>query len=74
MLPAIAGDRGVSLVIYNQIGQAVRTLVNEAQGAGSHDVLWNGLDDQNRHVVSGIYFYRLKYGEYSQTRKMILLR
>ncbi|MFQ5770319.1 MAG: FlgD immunoglobulin-like domain containing protein [bacterium] len=73
-LPPIEGDQRLSLLIYDQLGQKVRTLVNETQSAGSYEVMWNGRDDQGRLTVSGVYFYKLQYGKYQQTRKLILLR
>jgi hypothetical protein len=74
LLPIISGDHNVSLAIFNQLGQKVRTLVNEMQGPGQHQISWNGLDDNGFHVASGVYFYQLKYGDYTATRKMLLVR
>jgi hypothetical protein len=74
LLPIISGDQNVSLVIFNQLGQKVRTLMNEIQGPGRHQISWNGLDDNGFHVASGVYFYQLKYGDYTATRKMLLVR
>lgn len=73
-LPANAGNQVVSLVIYNQLGQAVRSLVNEPQMMGSHTVTWDGRDDAGKAVASGVYFYQLRYGEHRATRKMLLVR
>lgn len=74
LLPVTEGNRDMSLVIYNQLGQKVRTLVQKAQPAGSYEVEWNGLDDAGRGVASGIYFYQLRYGKFQANRKMLLLR
>jgi len=49
----------VSLVVYNLLGQAVRTLVNAEQNAGFKRVRWDGQDDHFREVSSGVYFIRL---------------
>jgi flagellar hook assembly protein FlgD len=62
----------VELVIYNILGQKVRTLVNKPLEPGEHKVTWNGTDNSGRPVASGIYFYRMKAGNYSETKKMIL--
>jgi subtilisin family serine protease len=67
-----AGD--VNLEIFNQKGQKVRSLVNSSMDAGEHRVVWNGTDDNGRAVSSGLYFYRLKSGKYSSTRKMIMMK
>lgn len=64
----------VSIGIYNLKGQLVRTLVNDTKAAGSHSVVWNGLDDNGRAVASGIYYYKMNAGKYSSTRKMILMK
>lgn len=73
-LPGNAGEQVVSLVIYNQLGQAVRALVNEPQMMGSHTITWDGRDDAGKSVASGVYFYQLRYGEHRATRKMLLVR
>jgi hypothetical protein len=76
----VAGDsdttRGelVRIDVYNIRGQKVRTLVNGLYGTGEHSVVWNGTDDNGRGVASGIYFYRMRAGEYTDTRKMILMK
>ncbi|NQT65642.1 MAG: hypothetical protein HQ554_05645, partial [FCB group bacterium] len=41
---------------------------------GQHSVIWNGDDDKGKSVSSGIYFYSLKSGSTSQTKKMILMK
>jgi hypothetical protein len=64
----------VSLVIYNILGQKVRTLIRDEKQSGTMSVAWNGKDDRGKEVSSGIYFYRLKAGEYSQTKRMVLLK
>jgi hypothetical protein len=64
----------VRLEIYNVKGQLVRTLVNENKPAGTHKVIWNGVDSNNRPVASGIYYYKLTAGKYSDSRKMILMK
>ena len=62
------------LTIYNALGQKVRTLVNEIQPAGSHQVVWNGRDDFGREVASGIYYYKLVSGKQQAVNKMLLMR
>ena len=64
----------VSLEIYNILGQKVRTLLNEAVAFGEHRIFWQGTDDAGRPVASGIYLYRIKSPEFTDTRKMLLLR
>ena len=62
------------LVIYNLKGQKVKQLVNEELAAGAHQVVWDGKDDSGKPVGSGIYFYKLKSGNYTSTKKMILMK
>ncbi len=62
------------LNIFNLKGQLVKTLVNEPLPAGLHNVLWNGKDNNNRNVASGMYFYRLESGSYKSVKKMLLLK
>lgn len=64
----------VNLEIYNMKGQKVKQLVNEQLSAGQHFVIWNGTDDSGSPVASGIYFYKLRSGVYTSTKKMILLK
>jgi subtilisin family serine protease len=67
-------DVKVSLVVYNVLGRKVKTLVNEFQTAGFKRVEWNGKDNSGKKVASGVYYYELKAGEFSQTRKMVLMK
>ncbi len=64
----------VELVVYNITGQKVRTLVNEEMDADHHMITWNGKDDRGNTVSSGTYFYRLQTSEYTQTKKMLMLK
>jgi len=64
----------VTLTVYNILGAVVTTLVDEYQGAGSHRVEWNGNDANGRTVSSGVYFYKISAGEFSETKKMMLMK
>ena len=64
----------VEIVVYNILGQEVRTLIDEHQKPGRHRVRWDSKDEKGKEVSSGIYLYRIKAGEFWQTRKMVLLR
>lgn len=64
----------VSLVIYDIQGREVRQLVDNNLEAGSHRIIWDGKDNSNEHVASGIYFYRLISDEATQTHRMTLLK
>jgi len=63
-----------NLSIYNILGQRVKTLVDEVQIPSTYVVTWNGTDRFGRQVASGVYFYQLKRGGDSETKKMVLLK
>jgi len=61
--------------IYNLKGQKVRTFTLSADGKDSYSsVVWDGKDEKNKIVSSGIYFYELKAKEYRKTRKMLIIK
>lgn len=62
------------LIIFNIKGQKVCRLVNEVFPAGRHSVLWDGRDNHDKPVSSGLYFYMLKAGTFSSVKKMILIK
>jgi len=64
----------VSLSIYNIKGQLVRAIVNDIKSAGEHSVIWDGIDDREQPVDSGIYLYQLKAGIEVVSKKMVLLK
>jgi len=59
----------VKLTIYEQLGREITTIVNKAQNAGSYKINFDGSS-----LASGIYFYKLTWGSFSLTRKMLLLK
>lgn len=64
----------VKLSIYNLLGEKVRTLVDGYQTTGHKTVRWDGADDLGNKVASGVYFYKLKAGEFTETKKMIMMK
>ncbi|MBD3258736.1 T9SS type A sorting domain-containing protein, partial [candidate division GN15 bacterium] len=70
-LPARAD---VTLVVYNILGQQVRTLVDKDLAAGDYSIEWDGTGDRGEAVATGIYLYRLTAGDEQATRKMLLLK
>jgi hypothetical protein len=63
-----------TLTIYNLVGQKVRVLLDEEMLPGDYQAIWDGKDDNDKKVSSGIYFYRFKAGDNSETKKMIMLK
>jgi hypothetical protein len=64
----------VKLEIYNILGKKIITLVDKKLSAGYKIVEWDGKDSQGNEVSTGIYFYKLKAGDFTQTKKMVLLK
>jgi len=67
-------DCQVTITIYNTLGQKIRTLTDDVKSAGYYTALWNGRDDENQAVASGIFFYRISAGDFQCTKKMLLLK
>ncbi|MGE5402562.1 MAG: T9SS type A sorting domain-containing protein [Ignavibacteriales bacterium] len=59
----------VKIVVFNAIGQTVRTLVDEFKTRGTHEIIMDG-----NGLTSGIYYYQLKCGQYVETRKFVLMK
>ncbi len=64
----------VDLTIFDLMGRKVITFVNRTEDAGFRSVQWDGTDDLGRSVSAGVYLYQIQAGEFSQTRKMLLLK
>jgi len=64
----------VTLTVYDVTGRRVRELLSGIRPAGRHAAVWNGTDDADRPVATGVYFYRLVAGDFDRTRKMVLLK
>ncbi len=64
----------VILEVYNIRGELVRTLQSGSQPKGNYTFEWDGLNGHGSRVTPGIYFYRLKTPDNSQTKRMILVR
>ncbi len=72
-------DNGVKtdrlrLSIYNLQGQLVRRLIDEEKIPGAHAIVWDGTDDRNQAVASGVYILSLQVGEFLAKRKMLLIK
>ncbi|MGC9362207.1 MAG: choice-of-anchor J domain-containing protein, partial [Candidatus Syntrophosphaera sp.] len=61
---SLAEPGPVKIEIYNIRGQHVKSLVNESKAAGNHSVVFDGTDDSGRRISSGVYFYRMKAGNF----------
>jgi len=70
----LPGNSAVDLTVFNLKGQLVKTLTHQVLKKGKHNVRWNGTNDANIRVASGIYFYRLQTEFGVKLKRMILLR
>ncbi|MBW6516856.1 MAG: T9SS type A sorting domain-containing protein, partial [Candidatus Cloacimonetes bacterium] len=64
----------VRITVYNVRGQMVRVLTEGYYEQGVHNVLWDGKTESGSRAGSGMYFYNMKSGDYTSTKKMILLK
>ncbi len=64
----------VTLDVYNIAGRRVKKLVDEELPSGHWSVVWDGDDESGAEVASGVYFYRIRTSEYTQTKKMVVIR
>lgn len=69
-----SAGQSVKLDMFDTSGRRVRILVNELLSAGSYTVAWDGRDENGRPVSSGVYFYKLTAGSFTETKTTVLLR
>jgi hypothetical protein len=71
---SIAQDANVKLMVYNSLGQVVKTIVNSQQKAGYYTIRWDGSNDMGSKVSSGMYIYRITAGNFTHSVKMNLIK
>jgi hypothetical protein len=71
LLPRTADIR---IILFNMLGQEIRTLVDGLVPSGAHTARWDGRDKNGRQVAKGVYFYRLEAGKVVTTKKLIVLQ
>ena len=64
----------VTIVVFDALGREVNELVSDVYTPGSYNVVWNGTDFNGKEMSSGMYFYRLNAGEFTQTKKMLFMK
>ena len=64
----------VKVKVYNVLGQEVTTLVDEVLARGSYKADWDGTASDGSKVSSGVYFYKMEAGDFSETKKMMLVK
>ena len=74
---SIPQKQKVKIAIYDVVGRQVKLFEDGIIGPGQYTLMWNGIDDKNRKVSSGVYFCRLVTGdreEYHETKKFIMIK
>jgi hypothetical protein len=71
---SVFGYQYVEIEVFNLRGQKVKSLVNDYFTAGNYSVVWDGRDDGGNVLGSGLYFYQMRAGDFTETRKMLLIK
>ena len=70
----IPNSSDVNVSIFDIRGQIVKELLNERQTEGVHKVTWNGTNQNQEQVASGVYIYTIQYGDQRQSNRMIFMK
>jgi hypothetical protein len=72
----LASESFVTVKVYNMLGSEVATLVSELQSAGNHSAVFNALQTTGRKgaFAAGVYYYRIQAGNFTDTKKLVLLK
>jgi predicted outer membrane repeat protein len=70
----LAESTPVQITVYDMLGRRIQTLVDTRQEAGQHSVKWGSRDASGSRVASGVYFYRIQAGDFTETQKMVVVR
>lgn len=70
----ITEKSNVCIVIFNSKGQKIKTLINSELSPGRHNLVWNGKNDENKPVSTGVYFYKMIAQDYEKINSMLLLK
>lgn len=70
---SVKNNGNVKIDVYNLRGQKVKTLVNQNQKAGVHNIVWHGTNQANQKIASGIYFVRVKTDDQKTRIKKIMM-
>lgn len=64
----------IELSVFSSIGEKVITLVSGQQNSGNHSITWNGKNQNGYVLPSGMYYYSMTFKNFTQTRKMLLIK
>ncbi|MAO87087.1 MAG: hypothetical protein CMF86_03140, partial [Candidatus Marinimicrobia bacterium] len=70
----IPSDGFVDVTVFDMMGRVIKNLVSSKQSYGYKSIKWNATNNQNQPVPSGVYVYKIEFGKFVVTRKMILLK
>jgi hypothetical protein len=70
----LAKPSNVKITVYDLRGRKINEILQQALAAGEHAIAWDAMDQEGNPVSAGVYFYKLDAGDFTATRKMILLR
>lgn len=70
----VAKTSNVSIKIYDVMGKLVYTLVNQRMIPGKYDVKWTSVNNEGQFVATGVYFYRIEAGDFTDVKKMVLVK
>jgi len=71
---SVPNKMDVRIAVYDLFGREITILVNESKEAGTYNITWNGTDNNNRQVATGVYFYKMQAGGFQKTMKMMLMK
>ena len=71
---SVPNKTDVRIVVYDLFGKEIKTLVNESKEVGTYNITWNGRDNNNRQVSTGVYFYKMQASGFQKTMKMMLMK
>ena len=72
--PDLPLPAAVKVEVFNIRGQKVKTLLDQKLGGGSHQLVWNGKNDAQQSVASGVYFTRIQTARKTRILKMVLMK
>jgi len=73
-VPASAGGKELTVMIYNSLGQLVKTLYSGQAPAGEMSLIWDATNDSGFKQSSGIYFLQVRNERFSKTQKLVLMQ
>ena len=64
----------VNIIVYDMLGRRVKTLESGSKNPGNYSVIWNGKNENNEKVGSGVYFYDVNAGDFGDSKKVLMIK